>query len=208
MSLAQVYRIKKEPLRLVSRKNDSSKNVSCHPEKLDDRTKRHLIREVHNIRKREPNWTVKSLKEAADIKKVSRRTVSRFLNKNRYNYLQARRKGLMSDKDQRARVAFAKKVVKEHGQTFWTNRIAFYLDGSSSAHKRNPKISSSGNEKASLEAPIRGAAACDVKLLPATKSNTERLMLVIAILTWCVKRIITHMASLSRHSCTSILHLF
>ena len=137
--MAQVYRIKKEPLRHVSRKKDSNKNVSCHPEKLDDRTKRHLIREVHNLCKRESNWTVKRLMEAADIKNISRRTVSRFLNKNGYNYLQARRKGLMSDKDRHARVAVAKKVVKEHGQTFWTNKTAFYLDGVSFAYKRNPK---------------------------------------------------------------------
>ena len=139
VSVAQVYRIKKEPLRHVSCKKNSSKIVSCRPEKLDDRTKRHLIREVHNLRRREPNWTVKRLMEVADIKNVSRRTVSRFLNKNGYNYLQARRKGLMSDKDRRARVAFAKKVVREHGQSFWTNKIAFYLDGASFAYKRNPK---------------------------------------------------------------------
>ena len=81
VSLAQVYHIKKEALRHVSHKKDTSKNVFCHPEKLDERTKRHLIREVCNLRKQEPKWTVKCLMEAADIKNVSRRTVSRFLNK-------------------------------------------------------------------------------------------------------------------------------
>ena len=82
---------------------------------------------------------LRNYQKAADIRNVSRRTVSRFLNKNGYNYLQARRRGLMSDKDRRARVAFAKKVVREHGQSFWTNKIAFYLDGASFTYKRNPK---------------------------------------------------------------------
>ena len=162
VSLAQVYRIKKEPLRHVSRKKDSSKNVSCRPEKLDDRTKRHLIREVHNLRKREPNWTVKRLMEAADIKNISRRTVSRFLNKNGYNYLQARRKGLMSDKDRRARVAFAKKVVKEHGQTFWSNKIAFYLDGVSFAYTRGTQNLKLRHRKAEFGGASQRGCSLDV----------------------------------------------
>ena len=138
VSLAQVYRIKKEPLRHVSRKKDTIKNVFCRPEILDERTKRHLIREVHNLRKREPNWTVKRLMEAADIKNVSRRTFSRFLNKNGYNYLRARRKGFMPDKDRRARVAFAKKV--EGARTdLLDQQNCLVSRWASFAYKRHPK---------------------------------------------------------------------
>ncbi len=139
VSLAQVYRIKKQPLRHVSGKNKSEHKVFCRPEKLDDRSKRHLLRMVKQLRKTEPNWTVKRLMEVADVKNVSRRTVNRFLNKNGYSYLQARRKGLMSAKDRKARVTFAKKIVRGNEETLWTKKIAFYLDGVSFVYKRNPK---------------------------------------------------------------------
>ena len=69
---------------------------------------------------------------------VSVCTVRRFLNSKGFWYLQTHKKGLLSDDDRRQRIAFAKKMRQEHGNDFWTEKIAFYLDGVSFAYKRNP----------------------------------------------------------------------
>jgi len=69
---------------------------------------------------------------------VSNRTIRRFLNKEGYNYLQARKKGLMSDDDLKKCVEFAKHIQKTYSSDVWTERVAFYLDGVSFYHKANP----------------------------------------------------------------------
>ena len=92
------------------------------------------------LRQTEPNWTIKRLTESAGISgTVSIRTVNRFLNENGYKYLQARRKGLLSNEDKQALVDFAKMVLSNYDDSLWTEKIAFYLDGVSFAYKRNPK---------------------------------------------------------------------
>ena len=77
--------------------------------------------------------------EKSGIKGVSVRTVNRLLNENGYRYLQARKKGLLSEKDRRTRLKFAKNTYKCHGSNFWTEKVAVYVDGVSFAYKRNPK---------------------------------------------------------------------
>ena len=71
-------------------------------------------------------------------KDVSESTISRFLNKEGYYYLQARKKGLLTKADMKKRRLFARKMQKEYYQENWTEDIAFYLDGTGSAYKRNP----------------------------------------------------------------------
>ena len=92
------------------------------------------------LRETEPNWTIRRLTESAGISgTVSIRTVNRFLNKNSYKYLQARRKGLLSNEDKQAQVDFAKMVLSNYDDSLSTERIALYLDGLSFAFKMNPK---------------------------------------------------------------------
>ena len=69
---------------------------------------------------------------------VSNRTVRRFLHKIGLHYLQARKKGLMSEKDERDCLQFAKKMKRDYPLHVWTNSVAFYLDGVSYYHKINP----------------------------------------------------------------------
>ena len=69
---------------------------------------------------------------------VSVRTVARFLNSKGYFYLQAWKKGLLTNNDKNLRVSFAKKVREEYNNELWTQKIAFYLDGVAFAHKTNP----------------------------------------------------------------------
>ena len=78
--------------------------------------------------------------EEAGIKEsdVSTRTVTRYLNSAGYFYLQTRKKGLMTEDDHKERVAFAKLMQRNFSADVWKKEIAFYLDGTSIAYKRNP----------------------------------------------------------------------
>ena len=71
-------------------------------------------------------------------KDVSVRTVSRFLNSQKYYYLQTRKKGLMIAEDHIKRIKFAKYMKANYGQEIWTEGIAFYLDGTGFTYKRKP----------------------------------------------------------------------
>ena len=91
------------------------------------------------MRQDDGNWTVKRLMEQVNVQHVSVRTVTRYLHANGYRYLQARKKGLVSEADKKKRVRFAKKIMKEYDEDFWTKDIAFYLDDVSFVYKKNPK---------------------------------------------------------------------
>ena len=110
------------------------------PRKLSSREERHPIRALDKLRRTEGNLTVKRLMNEANISEsnASVHTVARFLNSKVYFYLQARKKGLLTNNDKNLRLAFAKKVREEYNKELWTQKIPFYLDGVASAHKTNP----------------------------------------------------------------------
>ena len=105
---------------------------------MSTREERNLIRQVKCLRDREGNFTAKHLKVETNVTHVSDRTVRRTLNKNGCRYLKSRKKGLMSQADRLGRVAFARKMLKEYSDDFWKHGLAFYLDGTAFAYKRNP----------------------------------------------------------------------
>ena len=72
------------------------------------------------------------------VRDVSFRTVQRFLHSQGYKYLQARQKGLRTDKDLKKRLRFARKIKREYDDSLWTERIAFFLDAVCFIHKFNP----------------------------------------------------------------------
>ena len=125
---------KKEPVQKQTRKRGG-------PEKLSRRDKRRILRLVGTLRRQNANWTVKRLMARADLLdgRVARRTVSHFLNKNGYFYLQARKKGLLSEADKQKRVRFARNMLQFYPEDVWTQKIAFYLDGVGFVYKRNPR---------------------------------------------------------------------
>ena len=142
-SAATVMRVLKES-HSASRQSRTHANVTYkrrgRPRKLSSREERLLIRALHKLRRTEGNFTVKRLMNEANIlvSNASVRTVARFLNSQGYFYLQARKKGLLTNNDKNLRVAFAKKVREEYNNELWTQKIAFYLDGVAFAHKTNP----------------------------------------------------------------------
>ena len=137
VSRSQIYNIWRESTG-SGREQKNLRSVSGRPRKLSVRDRRKIVRLVKTLRGQEPNWTVKRMMARADLKDVSRRTVSRFLNEKGYSYLQARKKGLLSECDKKTRLKFAKKMLREHRLDVWTKEIAFYLDGVGFVYKRNP----------------------------------------------------------------------
>ena len=100
VSRAQIYRIRKEPLRLKAM-SGRLKRSGGRPEKLSICDKRALLREIKVLRRDDGNWTVKRLMEQVNVQHVSIRTVTRFLHTNGYRYLQARKKGLVNEVDKK-----------------------------------------------------------------------------------------------------------
>ena len=139
ISLASVYRIWKAKMDQQN-EEEKKRNRGGRPNKLSVRQKRSLLRNINKLRVENSNFTAKKLMASSGLSLlgVSSRTVRRFLNKSGYHYLQARKKGVLSLRDVQRRLAFAKKMLKEYKADVWTKEIAFYLDGVSFTHKRNP----------------------------------------------------------------------
>ena len=75
----------------------TQKETRGRPRKLNARQERKLRRSIQTLRQREGNFTIKRLMENSCISRndVSESTISRFLNREGYYYLQARKKGLL-----------------------------------------------------------------------------------------------------------------
>ena len=69
---------------------------------------------------------------------VSNRTIRRYLNRNGFKFLQARKKRLLSEKDKRERLTFARSMRRDYSRNVWEKEIAFYLDATSFVYKRHP----------------------------------------------------------------------
>ena len=137
ISLAAVYRIREF---ISVKKTGPLKCAGGRPIKLCGHDQRKIIRCLRALRKEEGHFSSSRIMEQASLKrnKVSSRTVRRFLHKEGYHYLQARKKGLMCEDDMRQPVDFAKNIKDNHSRDIWSNTVAFYLDGVSFYYKRNP----------------------------------------------------------------------
>ena len=136
-SKSSIYYHAKLPINTI--KPDQRAQNNGRPRRLTERDERNLVRALKTLRKTEGSFSASRLKlEAGVDRTISNSTVRRCLNRLGYRYLQARRKGLMTEKDVKQRLAFARKVKRMLPADFWTSGISFYLDGSSFAHKYNP----------------------------------------------------------------------
>ncbi len=105
---------------------------------VDERGERSLLRVLRANREKGIAFTSKRLQVESGLEYVSNRTVRRTLNKHGYNYLQARKKGLMSRNDHTIRKSFARKMMRHYGEDFWKTGLSFYIDGTSWVFKTNP----------------------------------------------------------------------
>jgi len=137
-SKASIYRHVNKPLNCTD-VHDQRKNNKGRPCKLTLRDERNLIRQLLICRKTTGSFTASKLRtEAGILPTVSLWTIRRVLHKHKYFYLQARKKGLLTPKDKRRRLKFARKMKKLAAENFWRKQISFYFDGTSFVHKTNP----------------------------------------------------------------------
>ena len=61
------------------------------------------------------------------------------MNENGCKSLRPRQKGLLSGKDRKRRVHFARNALKQYDPEFWAKDVLLYLDGVSFVHKHNPQ---------------------------------------------------------------------
>ena len=106
---------------------------------LDSRDERSLLRSLRHHRDQGLQVTSKRLQVESGLTHVSNRTIRRKLNDHGYKFLQARRKGLMSRKDHKHRLQFAKHIIKNYNNdNLWKEQLSFYLDGTIWVYKTNP----------------------------------------------------------------------
>ena len=142
VSPSSVLRICREKLgKKKCPKTPSNRTTRGRPKTLSARQERQLLKCLVALRNEEGNFNAKQALEKAglSIADVSVCTVTRFLNKEGYFYLHARKKGLLRKDDLKKRLAFVRHCRKRYTcENFWTEQVSFYLDGTSFAHKNNP----------------------------------------------------------------------
>ena len=114
-----------------------------NPSKIEKRAKiRHSVMlSALQLREQEGSFSSLGLMERTGIRHgrhVTDRTVRCLLNRNGYFFLQARKKGLMSQSDKERRVEFARQMQSNYPQSVWTDTITFYLDEVSFIYNTNP----------------------------------------------------------------------
>ena len=86
-----------------------------------------------------PNFTVMEVvkRSSIDLNIAHYRTFLRQIKKFGFNFRQSRKKGLLTSKDLKERLKFAK-TMSGRSVDYWSKDVAFYLDGLSFVFKGNP----------------------------------------------------------------------
>ena len=129
LSLASVYRIRKMNIQGLKSKPRNAGGPG-RPKKLSNQTLRRLARGILSLREENPNFCSGSVCSLLGIDRsvCSNRTVRRRMNDLGYWYRQARKKGVLTNKDLQQRLKFAKNTAKVPAD-FWTSRSAFISMG-------------------------------------------------------------------------------
>ena len=135
VSTASVHRLTSSKYKEVQ---ESGRHLNGRRKKLTPEHEALILRTIEELREQEGSFSSRCLMERTGIHHVTDRTVRRLLNRNRYYFLQARTKGLMSQSDKERRVEFARQMQSNYPQSVWMDTIAFYLDGVSFIYKTNP----------------------------------------------------------------------
>ena len=113
VSTATVKRICKKDDRQPT-KNPAKKTKRGRPRTLQDRDVRKLIQRIKKFRQDDNggNFTIKDTRNAAGLIHVPLHTVRLALHRQGFGFRIARRKGMLTAKDLRVRVKFAKKMTR------------------------------------------------------------------------------------------------
>lgn len=118
----------------------TSKSTLGRPRKVTARGERAIKKSVSKTRLEQGTVSAQTILSEAgiDVTTMCLSTVRRTLNRIGFKYLVARPKGLLTTKDMKLRVAFAKKIKATQNIRFWKDDLCFYFDAVSFVHKYNP----------------------------------------------------------------------
>ena len=133
ISRATIYRCLKG--RILCQKNTKTRG---RPRIINEREERLLQRTVTRLRKQEGNFSCHRVRAESGLYNVSLWTINRTLKRMGYAFLEARKKGILLQKDFKERLQFARNVKRTYPEDFFKKSICFYLDGVSFYHKTNP----------------------------------------------------------------------
>ena len=137
-SRASVFRHARKPINdnIV----DKRKFNNGRPKKLSERDERSILRQIPKLRRSKgKHYSIQDVKTDAGVTgDVSDRTVSRVLYKVGYGLRKSLRKGILTEKDLKIRLKFAKYAQKMLSASTWSKDICFYLDGAGFAYRTNP----------------------------------------------------------------------
>ena len=86
---------------------------------------------IARLCEQEGNFSCHRIRAEAGLYNVSLWTINRTLKRMGYAFLEARKKGILLEKDFRERLRFARKVKRTYCNDFYMNDICFDLDGES-----------------------------------------------------------------------------
>jgi transposase len=137
-SRASIFRHAKKKITDIT--VDKRKFNQGRPKKLSVRDERNILRQIPKLRRSKgKSYSIKDVRKESDVPaNVSDRTVSRVLYKVGYGYRKALRKGILTEKDAKLRLKFARDAQKMLSAVTWSNDICFYLDGVGFAYRSNP----------------------------------------------------------------------
>lgn len=143
ISHSSASRITKTPLSEIRTRATGVSEQTVRPGRpraISLRTERYMERELIKMQQNHGTFYVSDLMTSTGVAStvISPRSVRRTLNRKGYRFVQTRRKGVLTAHDFDTRVRFAKQMLKKYPAEFWTNDIAFYLDGVSFTFKTNP----------------------------------------------------------------------
>ena len=114
------------------------KKRTGRPPFMSRREKKWFIRTFQKLRNDNTNVTVHDVAKECRVANISYRTLVRVMNEHGYKSLRPRQKGLLSVKDRKRGVNFARLALKKHDREVWTDHVLLYLDGLSFMHGGNP----------------------------------------------------------------------
>ena len=133
-------------------KVDKASRKSGQARKISERDGPALTQGLQKVRLRGRDVTVKTVvKESGFSFQQAHRQTFCFLNEKGHGYLIARRKGILSEKDQRMRLQYARKMKRglSRNPDVFKHDIAFYLGGVFFVHRQNP-LQAAAREKSRI----------------------------------------------------------
>ena len=121
-----------------SKKCDKDRKLRGRPRLISPRDERIMVRNIARLRKAEGNFSCHQLRAESGLHHVSLCTMNRTLKRLGFGFMEARRKGILTEKDYAERRQFARTVQRSYSKDFFKTDICFYLDGVSFYHKSNP----------------------------------------------------------------------